>query len=445
MTYYIRAIRLCPHPVFGRGGIILPHMFGRSLLTFLAAAQLCMSAVAQGPVCALSDQQERDAPAAFEKLMPLFMTKRCFNCHGGINPFVGSSTGQTFQVRGTHPELFDGEDKVVFDKDGKEDVPATFKSCNTCHNAGAFAAPNTWKLAPFAPDTQFAIGGGGIAKASVDLCKQVKVRGRVPGAAGFIGHMTNDNGMEPFLETAFAGTMALDPEQVDRAKDDLKDQGGYPAPITVMTRSQALDISKEWIADMGGKFRLPDDCGCKEHHYALRVSAQGMLQMPGFTFNLRFEGKGTTFPEIPLNFQDDGTLSGEVMATPVTDNQGSLPMISCSGERNNDMKVVVEGSWADITPTSEEPTSDPPSPPKNPIRVKLTFSQVQTAATETCSTPLGSISGRSNRTGPLQYPFELIFPDPQVDQAVAVDWLAPFPGWSGTVRAQIIEASGGTP
>jgi hypothetical protein len=196
---------------------------------------------------------------------------------------------------------------------------------------------------------------------------------------------------------------------------------------------------------MGGKFRLPDDCGCKEHHYALRVVAHGLLQLPGFTFNVRFEGQGTAFPEIPLNFKEDGTLSGEVMATPMTDNQGSLPLVSCSGERTSGIKVVAEGSWADIKPTSEEPTFDPPSAPKFPIRVKLTFSQVQTNAAETCSTPLGAMSGSNNKTGPLQYPFELIFPDPQVNQAVGVDWPAPFAGWSGTVRGQIIELAGKAP
>src|SRR5947209_7907300 len=104
----------------------------------------------------------------------------------------------------------------------------------------------------------------------------------------------------------------------------------------------------------------------------------------------------------------------------------------CSGERNNDMKVVVEGSWADMSTSSQEPTSDPPSAPRYPIHVKLTFSQVGSSATETCSTPIGAMSGRGNEAGPLQYPFELVFADPQVDQIVAVDWPAPFPGWSGT-------------
>jgi hypothetical protein len=257
--------------------------------------------------------------------------------------------------------------------------------------------------------------------------------------------MTDDNGdaNSPFLETAFKGTLALDPDETDRAANDLKDQGGYPAPITVMTRSQALELAKDWIADMGGKFRQPEDCGCKEHHYALRVVAYGLLQMPGITFNVRFEGQGTAFPEIPLKFQDDGALSGEVMATPMTDNQGSFPFVTCSGERTSQIRVDVQGSWADITPASQQPTSDPPSPPKYPIRIKLTFSQVQTAATETCSSPFGAMSGGSNKTGPPQYTFELIFPDPYVNQAVGVDWPAAFPGWSGTVRGQIIEVGGG--
>ena len=416
------------------------------LLNFASFLALSVTVRAQNFVCALSERQQHDAPAAFDKLMPLFLTKRCFNCHGGVSPFVGVKVGtniQTATPRGTHPELDKDEGTVVLNPDGSENFSETFKACVTCHDAGAFAK-GTWRLAPFQPDMRFSIGPSGIPKSSIDLCKQMKTQGRVPGAGGFIGHMTDDNGDRdsPFLETAFAGTMALNPDETDRAGDDLRNEGGYPAPITVMTRGQAVQLAKDWVAEMGGKFRLPEDCGCKEHHYALRVLAHGMAQLNGMTWNLRFEGQGTSFPEIPLKFKDDGTLSGEVMAVPVTDNQGSFPFVSCSGERTDLIKVVVQGSWQDITPASHEPTSDPPSAPQYPIRIRLTFSEVQTNAQETCSTPFGAVSGGSNQTGPMQYPFDLVFPDPQVNQAVAVDWRVPFPGWSGAVRGQIIEVAG---
>jgi hypothetical protein len=408
-----------------------------------AFALLSVSLSAQDFVCSLSDRQEKEAPAAFDKLMPLFLTKRCFNCHGGINPFVAMTMGdqsKKLERRGTHPDLFDGEDKVVLDPDGTENFAKTFKACVTCHDAGAFAA-GTWHLAPFQPDKQFAIGGSGIAKAPLDLCKQVKVRGRFPGAAGFIGHMKDDNGntAAPFLETAFAGTMALDKDETDAAKDDLKNQGGYPAPITVMTPGQALQLSKDWVAAMGGKFRQPEECGCKEHHYALRVIAKGVLQMPGFTFHIGFAGQGTAFPEIPLKFQDDGSFSDSAIATPETDNEGSLPMIRCQGKRGNQVQVEVKGTWTDITPGSTAPTDEPPAPPKSPIKFSITLSQAATAATETCATPLGVMMGSSNKTGPPKFTFDFVFPDPQVNQAIAVDWPAPFPGWSGRVTAQIIE------
>jgi hypothetical protein len=398
---------------------------------------------AQNFVCGLSEKQEHDAPAAFAKLMPLFLTPRCFNCHGGVSPFIRMRTGNqviTLTPRGNHPDLDQSEGTVVRDRDGNEDFGATFAACDTCHDVGF--GKGQWRLAPFQPDMQF--GPRGVPKTALQLCMQMKTKGRKPGAAGFIGHMKDDNGdtNAPFLATAFQGTMALDDEQVDAAKDDLKDKGGYPAPIAIMTRAQALQLAEDWVAEMGGKFRLPDDCGCKEHHYALRVLAHGMAQLRGMTWNLRFDGQGTAFPEIPLEFKDDGTLSGEVMAVPVTDNQGAFPFVSCSGERTDLIKVVVQGSWQDITPASYEPTSDPPSPPKNPIRIRLTFSQVQTNARETCSTPFGAVSGGSNQTGPQQYPFDLVFPDPQVNQAVAVDWPAPFPGWTGAVRGQIIEVGG---
>ncbi len=374
------------------------------------------------------------------------MTKRCFNCHGGMSPFIGVLEDGKFTPltpRGTHPTL-DKTDGVIVADNNQENVAKTFQGCITCHDAGRFSAGG-WRLAPTDPETRFTIVNSGIPKSTIDICKQVKVSGTVPGAAGFIGHMTNDNGKLPFLETAFAGDMALNKDEKDAAGDDLKNEGGYPAPITVMTREEALQFSKDWVADMGGKFRLPDDCGCKEHHYALRVLAHGVLQMPGFTFTLRFDGIGTTFPEVPLKFEDDGTFSGEVMATPMTDNQGGLPLVSCSGERSNQVKVVVKGSWEDIDATSQEPTNEPPSPPQHPIRVNITFSQVQTNASETCSTPLGMMSGSSNQTGAPQFTFDIVFPDPHVDQAEAVDWPAPFPGWSGAVRAQIIDGGGSKP
>jgi hypothetical protein len=415
----------------------------RLFLVFLASMWIGGELPAQEPVCALSDKQERDAPLAFENLMPLFMTKRCLNCHGGLSPFVGVKMGDQFMPltpRGTHPVLSKDEGSIVLNSEGTENLTKTFEGCVTCHDAGAFQA-GTWRLAPTLPNKRFTIGPGDIPKSSLDICRQVKIQGRVPGAAGFIGHMTDDNGdtTSPFLETAFAGTMALDDNEKDSAADILKNEGGYPGPITVMTRGQALQLSKDWIAAMGGKFRQPEVCGCKELHYALRLSAYGRLQMPGFTFNVRFSGQGTFLPEIPLKFEDNGTLSGEVMATPMTDNQGSLPLVSCTGERNNEIKMVVQGSWEDITAASHEPTSAPPSPPQHPIIVKLTFSQIQTVAREMCSTPLGTMLGSSDKTGPLQYPFELVFTDPHVTQTVTVDWPAAFPGWSGTVRAEIIQ------
>jgi hypothetical protein len=237
--------------------------------------------------------------------------------------------------------------------------------------------------------------------------------------------------------------MALDPDQRDRAADDLKDMGGYPAPITVMSRAEALQLAKDWVAAMGGQFRLPEDCGCKEHHYALRVIAHGHLQMTGFTFDIGVRGEETAFPEIPLNFKDDGTLTGEVIGVPETDNAGALPLVACKGERANRIKVEVKGQWKDITPGSHEPTSNPPQPPQNPLIVKLNFSQLATAAAETCVTPMGAMSGSSNRTGPELFTFELVYTDPQVNQGVTVEWPAPFPGWSGIVRGQIIEVSQG--
>lgn len=429
------------------GCIILPPMrrrlpFGLALTVFLA-----LPLPGQNFVCSLSEKQEHDAPAAFEKLMPLFMTKRCFNCHGGLSPFVGIKMGDQsmpLTPKGTHPLLDKNEGSIVLNSDGDEDTTKTFQACVTCHDAGAFQA-GTWRLAPTVPDKRFSIGPSDIPKAPLDICKQVKIRGRVPGAAGFIGHMTDDNGntAAPFLETAFVGTMALNKDETDAAKDDLKNQGGYPAPITVMTRGQALQSSKDWVAAMGGKFRLPEDCGCKEHHYALRVIVKGVLQMPGFTFHIGFAGQGTAFPEIPLKFQDDGSFSESAIATPETDNEGSLPMIRCQGKRGNQVQVELKGTWRDITPGSTAPTYELPAPPKSPIKFSITLSQAATAATESCATPLGVMMGSSNNTGPPKFNFDFVFPDPQLNQAVAVDWPAPFPGWSGRVTAQVIEVNQG--
>jgi len=416
---------------------ILPPMRRRVILEFLVIVCLSAQLHAQEPVCALSDKQQQDAPKAFAKLAPIFTHPRCFNCHGGVVPFNNSR-------RGPHPEI--ASDGVVLGTDGGEDFAATFRECGDCHDAfpSANSPVKTWRLAPFSPDMQFNVRGTTSPKSTLELCKQMKTRVRVPGAAGFIGHMKDDNGdrESPFLNVAFAGTLGWDPSDPDNSSNiDLAKNafGSYPAPRPPMTQEQALQQAKDWVAAMGGKFRQPEECGCAEKKYALLIHAHGTASFQGLREDFRLVDVGRNLPKIPLTFKDDGSFSGQVNVGAESTSATSVPVIGCNGQTADQVQIVANGSWADITSAASAPTSDPPIAPRNPIKVKLKFSQIATQATETCIFPIvGSRTTNDNQRGPATYTFDLVFPNPVVKQTAVVPWNAP-PWWLGEVRAELIE------
>ena len=61
------------------------------VLVAIGAAFLSQTAnttVARGPSCPLPVGRQVKAVKAFQAMMPVFRHPRCFNCHGGVNPFI---------------------------------------------------------------------------------------------------------------------------------------------------------------------------------------------------------------------------------------------------------------------------------------------------------------------------------------------------------------------
>jgi len=186
--------------------------------------------VRRAPACPLTRSQERKAVDAFKKLLPVVMHPRCFNCHGGVNPFVDKRQGGHLGGAISQAGGFIRQQKT----------------CQECHSE----LPG-WELPP---DTFFFVG-----KSPYDLCVQFKKFNPTPG--GLVGHLDNDNGKgPPFTMTAFKGDRALN----DMAKDISAEEThrrftNQPPPIghdEFVARAQA------WVDAMGDGYTVKPDCGC---------------------------------------------------------------------------------------------------------------------------------------------------------------------------------------
>ncbi len=121
-----------------------------------------------GEVCALSDKQQADAPKAFTQMVSTFQHPRCMNCHGAVDPYSGKNHMGGKKLR---------------------------ENCGGCH-----------RLPEGEGDTPEA-GLFFTGKDAVQLCRQMKRT--LPDESAFIAHITEDRGRTPFIQTAFAGTRAL--------------------------------------------------------------------------------------------------------------------------------------------------------------------------------------------------------------------------------------------
>ena len=178
--------------------------------------------------CNLTPQEEQKAVETFHnKLMPVLMHPRCFNCHGGVDPRVDKNQGG--HLGGA--------------------VPDTSKACSLCHDLTGWLLP---------PKPMMWLG-----KSERDLCMLFKQMERTP--AGFVAHVTTDhfpNAPEfQVVKAAFKGDAALSNFGITTYEDETG-QPFKPDPPKVSHAQFILD-SRDWAYTLGDGFGVLPDCGCK--------------------------------------------------------------------------------------------------------------------------------------------------------------------------------------
>jgi hypothetical protein len=237
-------------------------------------------------ICAVSDDRFKRAQAIFAKIAEVLRQPRCINCHGAENPFRNGTehTGGTYELK--------------MDKNGEVDVKATFDACQQCHGA----LPD-WRIPT--SDMYF------IHLDDTGLCKLIKdqlVRGD-----DLINHFTRDRGGTPFIEEAFKGTRGLKGQGVDMVDDN-------PVPIRIITQQGLINLAKDWIDALGsgngtigdGDLRAPTDCGCVQHHYALKLAVSVRINSSAEHLTIR---NGDDDPPIPIVFNDDRSFKSKPVRT----------------------------------------------------------------------------------------------------------------------------------
>jgi len=224
-----------------------------------------------GEVCALSDKQQADAPKAFAQMVSTFQHPRCMNCHGAVDPYSGKNHMGGKKLR---------------------------ENCGGCHRL----PQGEWDT----PEAGLFFTG----KDAVQLCRQMKRT--LPDGSAFIAHITEDRGRTPFIQTAFAGTRALNNlgQQMYERRTG-KEYRPEPPPIT---HDAFIAQAEAWIDAMGGKFQGDPDCGCVPHHYSLSID----MESQGFTAgSLASHTTMSSHADIPLKFKDDASFEADVRV-PIT-------------------------------------------------------------------------------------------------------------------------------
>jgi hypothetical protein len=376
---------------------------------------------AQEPVCPLTDEQTKDAIDAFTALAPLFLEPRCFNCHGGVSPF---GTGRN------HPA--ETGFKIIRDPStGLEDVQATFAPCQECHGPLPGPPPG-WRLAPAlppGPNMQFR-DASGAPKSALQLCRQMK--NMFPNQADrFIAHMTNDEGGTPFLDVAFAGTLDLNPEGLERAENDgVK----VPDPPRSMTRSQALEHAKDWVQAMNDQFYDPDDCGCAPLQYGLRVRLKGEWVKSAGGENVRYDWgnptAGQELPIIPIAFHKDGSVTGDTRYAAAATGS-ALGRVWCAVGGTQVIHLVAHGVWPHVC------TGSCNSDSSERIRVTLNAGLDSSQASATCEALGHTAHGSSNYKSNQGFAFDYQL-DPVVEATQSVPWNVPLPGFTGAAQVTVV-------
>lgn len=186
-----------------------------------------LPAGAETNACSLTRAEEEAATDAFDEMLPVILHPRCFNCHGGVQPFSpdGGHMGGSFRFRG--------------DVDNRA-------PCQDCHSG----LPG-WDVA-----------GSGFAfteKDGRDLCVLFKFTQAT--GAEFVRHIENDKGGTMFTATAFKGDRALN----TAGEVSYEENTGVPptAEPPPGTHQEFTDLARAWVRKMGRAWTVPGDCGCK--------------------------------------------------------------------------------------------------------------------------------------------------------------------------------------
>jgi hypothetical protein len=198
--------------------------------------------------CPLSPSEEQKAIDIFhDKLMPVLMHPRCFNCHGGVDP-----TTET----GGHVG-------------GAQQLTGKFGQCADCH--GELMG---WTL----PPTDMRWPG----KSERELCMMFKKFERTPDR--FVQHVTNDNFPNApefqVAKAAFKGNAALNTlGEIEYEEKTGRKHQAVPPPVS---HAQFILDSRDWAYTIGDGFGVLPDCGCKPSGTAWEgtVKASWTLRTP---------------------------------------------------------------------------------------------------------------------------------------------------------------------
>ena len=263
-----------------------------AVLGFVSAlAQVRTSAQNRAAACPLTDAQTSKSIDAFKQIANFLTTEpRCFNCHGGVNPFVDGT--------GLDPNDSTAPASKVTHRGGlvrrqgekaPDGTPQIESGCSDCHNHMADRSGgghSVWTTAP--SFLSF------VDKDATTLCRQIK---RETGTAEhFLGHLEDDNGGNAFAKTAFIGDRGLDPDQYPEVTD-------HPQPPSI-SHPAVMQLARNWVAAMGGSFKGDESCGCEFKHAKWSGQIHITYDSSGEHNDEQINWSRRQFSQITLTFKD---------------------------------------------------------------------------------------------------------------------------------------------
>ena len=306
-----------------RLGLYLPpvNLAVFALFSTLAFAQSVGQTTPPSLVCPLSEAQTQKSVDAFSKIAS-FMTheKRCFNCHGGVNPYIEHTGSDPEDPNAPPSETEHGGGKMFREHAKSADgTPIVDTGCNGCHSHMALktgGGESNWMIAP--GFLSF------IGKDSATLCEQVRSTSR--DANDFMGHLQDDNGGNNFGGTAFNGDRGLDRE--------MYSESDVPTEKPHISHTELLRLGQDWVDALGSEFKGDKSCGCRPAHYAIRLS---ILNETNFGAVHRTSVMRPV--EVPIVFDDNGAFSGDGAAN----FQAAGIAAPCSGQSTSNLTFHVSG------------------------------------------------------------------------------------------------------